>query len=232
MKKGLIFVLFALVSIVSYSQISWNAKVGMNMSNLTGDAMEDSKMKIGFNVGVGAEYQFTEMWSIQPSLMFTTKGAKAEETDDLGFGDITAKGKYNPMYIEIPVMAAARFAIADNQNVVVKAGPYFAFGIGGKVKYDFSGEGYDVLKDYAASAGISVDEELADAGYGEQDIFKDEEDGGFGAKRFDFGIGVGVAYEINKFFIDLTGEFGLTKLGDGDGAPKNMNFSIGVGYKF
>ena len=37
MKKGLIFVLFALVSIVSYSQISWNAKVGMNMSNFTGD---------------------------------------------------------------------------------------------------------------------------------------------------------------------------------------------------
>ena len=55
MKKGLIFVLFALVSIVSYSQISWNAKVGMNMSNLTGDPMQDSKMKNGFNVGDGAE---------------------------------------------------------------------------------------------------------------------------------------------------------------------------------
>ena len=41
-----------------------------------------------------------------------------------------------------------------------------------------------------------------------------------------------VAYEINKFFIDLSGEFGLAKLADGDGAPKNMNFSIGVGYKF
>lgn len=51
-------------------------------------------------------------------------------------------------------------------------------------------------------------------------------------KRFDFGIGVGVAYEINKFFVSLDGEFGLTKLVDGDGAPKNMNFSIGVGYKF
>ena len=52
------------------------------------------------------------------------------------------------------------------------------------------------------------------------------------AKRFDFGLGMGVAYEINKFFIDLTGEFGLTKIADGDDAPKNMNFSIGVGYKF
>ena len=51
MKKGLIFVLFALVSIVSYSQISWNAKVGMNMSNFTGDA--DTDMRVGFNVGVG-----------------------------------------------------------------------------------------------------------------------------------------------------------------------------------
>ena len=45
MKKGLIFVLFALVSIVSYSQISWNAKVGMNMSNFTGDS--DTDMRVG-----------------------------------------------------------------------------------------------------------------------------------------------------------------------------------------
>lgn len=69
------------------------------------------------------------------------------------------------------------------------------------------------------------------------DFFKDtkDEDGDIlmeGAKKFDAGLGVGVAYEINKFFIDLTGEFGLAKIYDGDGAPKNMNFSIGVGYKF
>ena len=110
MKKGLIFVLFALVSIVSYSQISWNAKVGMNMSNYTGDM--DTDMKIGFNVGVGMEYQFTDMWSIQPSLMFTQKGAKAGDE------------KVKPMYLEIPVLAAARFAVTDNQNVVVKAGAH------------------------------------------------------------------------------------------------------------
>ena len=113
MKKGLIFVLFALVSIVSYSQVSWNAKVGMNMSNFTGDAETD--MKIGFNVGVGMEYQFTEMWSIQPSLMFTTKGAKAK-IEESGY---ELKITDNPMYLEIPVLAAARFAVADNHNIVV-----------------------------------------------------------------------------------------------------------------
>ena len=185
MKKGLIFVLFALVSIVSYSQISWNAKVGMNMSNFTGDA--DTDMRVGFNVGVGMEYQFTDMWSIQPSLMFTQKGAK--------LGDIKA----NPMSLELPVMAAARFAVVDGQNVVVKAGPYLACGIAGKYKI----------------AGVK------------EDFFGDD-----AAKRFDFGLGVGVAYEINRFFVDLSGEFGLVKMYDGDGSPKNINFSIGVGYKF
>ena len=193
MKKGLIFVLFALVSIVSYSQISWNAKVGMNMSNFTGDM--DTDMRIGFNVGVGMEYQFSDMWSIQPSLMLTQKGAKIKEDGETM--------KFNPMYLEIPVFAAARFAVADNQNIVVKAGPYFAFGVAGKVK----------------------------VGDDKADFFGDGDDQ-FGGKRFDCGIGVGVAYEINKFFIDLTGEFGLTKIYDGDGAPKNINFSIGVGYKF
>ena len=195
MKKGLIFVLFALVSIVSYSQISWNAKVGMNMSNFTGDSETD--MRIGFNVGIGMEYQFTDMWSIQPSLMFTQKGTKMGEL------------KVNPMYLEIPVMAAARFEIADNQNIVVKAGPYFGFGIAGK--YKAGGEKIDFFKDAKDEDG---------------DILVE------GAKKFDAGLGVGVAYEINKFFIDLTGEFGLAKIYDGDGAPKNMNFSIGVGYKF
>jgi opacity protein-like surface antigen len=195
MKKGLIFVLFALVSIVSYSQISWNAKVGMNMSNITDSEMD---MKIGFQAGVGMEYAFSDMWSIRPSLMFTTKGAKLSEEGV----DVT----YNPMYLELPVMAAASFAIADDQNIVVKAGPYFAFGIAGKAKFSADGESEKI------------------------DLFGDGEDQ-MGMKRFDAG-GVGVAYEISKFFVDLTGEFGLTKVAGGDGSPKNMNFSIGVGYKF
>ena len=47
---------------------------------------------------------------------------------------------------------------------------------------------------------------------------------------------VGVAYEIGKFFVGLDGEFGFTNVvdfkSDGVSNPKNMNFSIGVGYKF
>lgn len=201
MKKSLLFVLFALVSMVSFAQISWNAKVGMNMSNFTGS--DETDMKIGFNVGVGMEYQFTEMWSIQPSLIFTTKGAKAK-IKGKGY---EVKVTNNPMYLEIPVLAAVRFAVADNQNVVVKAGPYFAFGVAGEQKTE------------------------SRSGSQKSDIFGNGDVQG-AMKRFDAGLDVGVAYEINKFFIDLTGELGLAKLSNIDNSVRNLNFSIGVGYKF
>ena len=50
-------------------------------------------------------------------------------------------------------------------------------------------------------------------------------------KRFDAGLGVGVALEFGRIIAGLDGQFGLVdvqKLGN----PKNMNFSIVVGYKF
>ena len=56
MKRNLVFVLFALVSVVGFSQVSWNAKVGMNISNFTGDF--DMNAKVGFKIGGGMEYGF------------------------------------------------------------------------------------------------------------------------------------------------------------------------------
>lgn len=54
MKKSVLFVLFALISVAGFSQITgWNAKVGMNFSNYTGDL--DLNAKVGFKLGGGFE---------------------------------------------------------------------------------------------------------------------------------------------------------------------------------
>ena len=77
MKKSVLFVLFALISVAGFSQITgWNAKVGMNFSNYTGDL--DLNAKVGFKLGGGFEYAFTDTWSLQPSLFLTSKGAKKD----------------------------------------------------------------------------------------------------------------------------------------------------------
>ena len=62
MKKSILFVLFALISVAGFSQITgWNAKVGMNFSNYTGDL--DMNAKVGFKLGGGFEYAFDDTWS-------------------------------------------------------------------------------------------------------------------------------------------------------------------------
>lgn len=187
MKKSVLFVLFALISVAGFSQIAgWNAKVGMNISNWTGNL--DMNAKVGFKLGGGFEYTFDDTWSLQPSLFLTGKGAKKDALT------------VNAYYLELPVMAAARFNVADNTNLVVTAGPYLSCGIAGKTKI-------------AGQSGKT---------------FTDE---GLDLKRFDAGLGVGVALEFGKFIAGLDGQFGLVDTME-LGNPKNMNFSIVVGYKF
>ena len=179
MKKSVLFVLFALISVAGFSQITgWNAKVGMNFSNYTGDL--DLNAKVGFKLGGGFEYAFTDTWSLQPSLFLTSKGAKKDGNS------------INAMYLELPVMAAARFNVADNTNLVVNAGPYFACGIAGKTKFDL----------------------------GNNTEHKENTFGDDGLKRFDAGLGVGVALEFGKIIAGLDGQFGLVDV-QKVGNPKN-----------
>lgn len=55
---------------------------------------------------------------------------------------------------------------------------------------------------------------------------------GDGTKRFDFGLGFAVGAEFSKFQLRLGYDLGLTKLSNGDGAPKNRNFNISISYMF
>lgn len=189
MKKSILFVLFAVISVAGFAQMrGWNAKVGMNISNYTGDS--DLNAKIGFKVGGGFEYGFNDTWSLQPSLFLSTKGAKKDNYS------------VNAMYLELPVMAAARFNVADNTNIVVNAGPYLACGVGGKTKIDM-GDGEFSVKTF----------------------------GDDGLRRFDLGLGVGVAAEFGQIIVGLDGGFGFLNVAKGQNA-KNMNFSVTLGYKF
>lgn len=227
MKKSILFVLFALVSVAVFSQISWNAKVGMNISNWTED---EAKAKVGFKAGVGMEYAFNDMWLLQPSLLFSTKGAKAKESD-AGFN---LEATINQMYLELPIMAAARFKVADNTNIVISAGPYLAYGVGGKTKMSLNYEGEK--GEIKFNTFGDIDKVTLEYGGKSQDIpLEDLDDleninSIKGLNRFDFGLGIGVAAEFNRFVVGLDGQLGLTKLYTDGG--KNQNFSITVGYKF
>ena len=116
--------------------------------------------------------------------------------------------KARPIYMQIPVMAAWKANITDDIKFVANAGPYFAVGLGGKYKEN---------------------------GGGSAKLFSSD---GMNMKRFDLGIQWGIGVELSeRYIVNFTGENGFISPFDfpdgynGD-KPKNMNFTIGIGYIF
>lgn len=193
MKKFLMTAVLGMFALAGFSQVKWDAKFGMNFSNMT--KAEGTKALPGFNLGVGMDYGFSENWSLQSGLMISSKGFKFKEGD--------WKDKYRPIYLDIPILAAYKFNISDNTKFVINAGPYLAIGLGGKNK--------------------ETDEE---------DIKLFDKDG-YDWKRFDLGIQYGIGLELSdRYLINLTGQNGFISPVDGGDDPKNMTFTIGVGYRF
>lgn len=212
MKKSILTVLFALICTIGFAQVSFNVKAGLNLSSYIGENSDNAKFKPGARVGVGMEYQFTDMVSLQPSLFFSQKGAKYSGKFEGQITSADAELKINQLYLELPVNVQLRFNLTDNINFIAATGPYLACGVGGKAK----------LEGNASIAGI---------GGKTSDKISTFGDDGLDLNRFDAGWNIGLGLEIGQILVGLDTQLGFCKLYDGE-APHNANIGITVGYKF
>ena len=206
MKKMRLVLVVAMLAIVTgaSAQLNLGVKGGVNMSNFYGDELDDQNVKIGFHIGLAADYEFAYNSAIQTGLFFTTKGAKYSES----IGDATGDFTVNPMYLQLPVHYAYKLDVTPGTRIVFHAGPYVAYGIGGKSKLSGSLGDWD--------------------GETEWDVFGDD-----GFKRFDAGLGLGVGAEFGPILLDLGWDMGLVNIADSNsGDIKNQNAYLSVGYKF
>lgn len=188
--------------------VTWGIRAGMNMANMTGDDAEELDSRIGFNVGVSVDIPLLQSLYLQTGLYVTQKGAKSEYYDY--DEDCDVELKFNPLYLEIPILASYRYNFNDNTQLQVNFGPYIAYGLSGKAELSAS----------SGNTSISTD----------ADFFGDDDDQ-FGGKRFDMGLQVGTGVTFNKFFVGCAYEFGLTEIAK-DMKAKNSNFMINLGYNF
>lgn len=236
MKKLLVIIVCSLaaISMANAQKVNFGVRAGMNVANAGGDFKDkeyvgedtDFKSKIGFHVGVIADIELSKSFYLQPGLYFTTKGLKSEYKEE-GY-DYSEKTNYNLNYLELPILASYRFDIADNIKWHINAGPYFALGVGGKVKVTEIDEGDKTEYKYDA--------------FGVADEDSDEEKGGL--KRFDAGLSFGTGISLNKIYIGIKYDLGLVNIADkkvwggyGDDGNKNLkiknrNFAVSVGYTF
>jgi len=197
-------------------RISFGIRAGLNVSKLSGFKWEDrdspfydewsSKNRIGGHFGVVANVPIAQNFYVQPGLYFTAKGSKLECEFHGSYWKDEEKYEATPYYLEIPVLASYRIPLSDDIKIHINAGPYIAYGLGGKLKELDSDDNDDIF----GSDGI--------------------------ANRFDFGLNVGAGVSFKKIYAGLGYEFGLLNLGkeieNYEYSMKTRNFFIQVGYDF
>ena len=205
-------------------------EAGANFANQTtkvDDKSTDGKMMIGYRAGVGAEFGFADGFYVNPGVYFLSRGAKSEAIEMLGAKADATLWLHN---VEIPVHVGYRAAVAPDMSVSIQAGPWFSYGFLGKRVYKATGEGL------AADAAKKVVDEL---NKGDNNPYKDTTVAGVTVKAplkpFDLGVGMQAAFEYRQFGVNLGFEYGLLNTSNIE-TPKtkvnNMNFYVGLGYRF
>lgn len=127
--------------------ITGGLKIGMNSSTLHGedvkemeeDLGEELKSKWGLCAGGFIRFNISESFAIQPEFLYTTKGAKFEET----IGGETMKYEMNFSYLEIPVLVKLMIPTPGGIKPSLFAGPALALKLSAKEKLVLAGETLD-----------------------------------------------------------------------------------------
>ncbi|MDR6566319.1 outer membrane insertion C-terminal signal [Chitinophaga ginsengisegetis] len=203
MKKVLLSAAALLVASLSFGQAKWGIVAGPQFSSMTAknavlnSGKKTSSILTGIRAGVTVDIPLADEFYIGTGLLYSGKGGKDKDTDV----------KTTLSYLELPVHFMFKPEVGTGR-LVLSAGPYLAYGLGGKIK---------------------------DTGFGDLDVYDDEATV-LKQKRFDAGLGINVGYELPVgLYFGLNTDLGLINTADNtdnDRSFKNTSFGVSVGYKF
>jgi hypothetical protein len=223
------------------AQIKFAMKAGATFSTFkassTSGTVSDYKTIVGFQGGPMAEISLSNYFSIQPELLFSTKGAitEAEETypmpSSTGYTEyhIKLKATITPMYIDLPLHLKINLTSLSSGKFSIGMGPLFSYGLGGKAKITGS------INDTKLTGEASIFNS-------EKPILKDENGNDLSGdaeaesmlKRFDIGLSSFASFELkNHFLMILSYQLGLKDISkSSDEKLHNRCFIVSLGYKF
>jgi hypothetical protein len=163
--------------------------LGVNSSTLGGGDAQDASRKAGVVAGALAVLPVSPVFSFEPEILYTMKGASAHDLDDPA-----STGKLSMNYIEIPVLARFELAAATTgPKPYIYAGPALAFKT--SCNFEVNDQGFNLSADCSQfeSAGLEF-------------------------KSTDFSLlgGIGVAFKTSGHTVSIAARYdhSLSKLTD------------------
>lgn len=216
--KRILYILLSILPTTLLAQ-SVQLKVGGGFASHYGQA----KVVGAYKIGLGYEIEFNQHFTFTPSLEFYGKGWKDPNQQVYVFDD-EGQQRFDPEtgkpligiksrtatqnYIELPLLLSYYLRTGESRYLVFRAGPYVAYGVGGKQK----------TKGDTEQSGVN-------RYYYEQKTFNEP-----GTHRFDYGVQTYVGYQFpTSFTIGLEADWGIGKF-NAQGR-RNVSALISLGYK-
>ena len=120
---------FVFTSYYAQAQFSFGVRAGFNMTKVSVNNNVEASRKFlpGFQVGFVGDISIVPAFAIQPAVLFSTHGWSVKDGNRVGTVG------YN--YIQVPVNLQYKVELGG-PKLLVQAGPYFGYGLGGKYKMD------------------------------------------------------------------------------------------------
>lgn len=219
--SGFLIVLGFVATAQDKQKVSFGFRGGFDYQNINGKNQQGDPLKFDmvprFNAGVVIEIPIANQFFVQPSVLYTTKGAEAK-TNYPGLGMAT---EFNLAYIEVPLNFLYKPTLGKG-NLILGGGPYVAYGIGGDVTYTTDGN--------SQSEKIEFNEEFTSANSLDQKYFK----------PLDYGGNLLFGYQFaGGFSAQLNAQLGIAQIKAKNTLDpnskvefRNTGFGISVGYLF
>src|ERR1044072_8717406 len=197
MSKKLILSIAALaLSFAAMSQVRVGVKGGLNLSNISvgnDGSVDNNRTLTGYHIGVITDLPLIKnILSFQPGVFYTTKGSKLESgsKSSPSLTDPYSRFSTRPSYIEVPLNFVGKIPLGADARLFAGIGPYFAFGVAGKNKYEFD----NGTLNNTGSSKIEWDDDTP--------FNNDDPNQGWNKyKRFDWGGNLMVGAEVSHFLI-------------------------------
>lgn len=115
-----------LATTTTFAQARAGIKGGLNVSNLYIDDINDENARYGFNVGLYGQVLSSEVFALQPELLYSTKGSRAFYD-----GPFEQTIKYNLNYLDLPLLAVFKLG----KSAEIQVGPYASYLLNANVSY-------------------------------------------------------------------------------------------------
>ncbi|MBC7777065.1 MAG: PorT family protein [Phycisphaerae bacterium] len=219
------FLTIALAAIffIPQSQAQVAIKAGVNFASISESASLEEYESLknntvaGFQAGVSFDLGLSDMFTIQPELLFIQKGGKSTYilNEDNKF---VSRLYYN--YVEVPVLAKLKFYKEDGGGFYLLGGPFVGLAVSGKSRNTTTVLGVD-----------NTDE---------NEFNFDNDDEAERQRRTDWGVSFGGGVKFGHMFVDARYNLGINNLLDDDSNNQNDNkayrrtrgIGLVLGYEF